>query len=110
MAFRMGKKIALAYSATETLIQSVLVPHEQVGGVLIEVKIDIPTVTNGVTFTFSILDEEGDVRYSIAALPKAVKSIVLPNRVIQRGYKYGITPSGATGTAVSIVFSPQYEV
>jgi hypothetical protein len=110
MAFRNGKKVNIAYLAAGTAVASTDVPREDVEGVLIEAKIDIPTVANGVTFTFSILDEEGDTRYSIAALPKAVKSMVLPNRIIQRGYSYNITASGATGTAITIIVSPTYEV
>jgi hypothetical protein len=110
MAFRVGRKVAIAVSAATTVIQSANVPREDVEGVLIEIKVDIPTVANGITFTFSIEDEEGDTRYSIAALPKAVKSIVMPNRIIQRGYTYGILVSGASGTAISVVLSPTYEV
>ena len=110
MAFRMGRKVSIAYAAAGTAVAEGTIPREDVEGVLIEVKVDIPTVANGVTFTFSILDEEGDTRYSIAALAKAVKHIVMPNRIIQRGYTYAITASGATGTAITVVLSPTYEV
>ena len=110
MPFRNGRTVVIAISATDTLIQTTEVDRGNVGGVLIEAKIDIPTVANAVTFTFSIIDDEGDTRYSISLLPKAVKSIILPNRIIQRGYSFGITPSGATGTAISVKISPEYEV
>ncbi len=110
MAFRDGQKVTVSVGAADTLIQSSYVPSADGGGILVETKVDIPTFTNAETCTFSILDRVGDVRYSISLLPKAVKSIILPNRIIQNGYKYGITPSGATGTAISVVISPTYEV
>jgi hypothetical protein len=109
MSFRDGQKVEITVSAIATLIQTASIPIANVG-MLVEVKVDIPTVTNTVTFTFSILDKDGDTRYSIALLPKAVKSIILPNRKIQDGYKYGITPSGATGTAITVGIYPTYEV
>jgi len=110
MGFRNGRKVAIAVSAAATTIQSVDVPRGDIGGILVEAKIDIPTYTNAETFTFSILDQEGDTRYSIALLPKAEKSIVLPNRIIQRGYTFGMTPTGVTGDAIVIEISPTYEV
>ena len=109
MPFRDGQKATISILAGDTLIQSVNVPLVDTG-VLIEVKVDIPTYANAETFTFSILDRDGDVRYSISLLPKAVKSIILPNRIIQHGYKFGVTPSGATGTAITIGICPTYEV
>jgi hypothetical protein len=109
MSFLDGQKATVSISAVATTIQSIDVPDGDVG-ILIEAKVDIPTVANAVTFTFSIEDAEGDTRYSISLLPKAVKTIVLPNRIIQRGYTYSITPSGATGTAIEVDISPTYEV
>ncbi len=108
MAFRNGRTVAISVGAAATTIQSTEVPHADLG-MLVEVKVDIPTYTNAETFTFSLLDREGDVRYSISLLPKAAKSIILPNRIVQRGYKFGMTPSGATGTDISIVIYPTYE-
>lgn len=110
MGFRNGRKVVIAVGAADTTIQSASVPRADVGGVLIEAKIDIPDYTNAETFTFSIVDQEDDTRYSITLLPKDTKSIVLPNRIIQRGYTFGMTPSGVTGDAISIEISPIYEV
>ncbi len=109
MAFRDGQSVTITLTAADTLIQSKAITEAD-SGMLVEVKVDIPTVANVVTFTFSILDREGDTRYSIATLAKAVKHIILPNRIIQSGYKFGITPSGATGTAISVICYPTYEV
>lgn len=109
MSFRDGQKATIPVLAADTLIQSVKVPDVDVG-VLIEVKVDIPTCANASTFRFSILDRDGDERYGISLLAKATKPIILPNRIVQRGYKYGITPSIATGTAIDVGIYPTYEV
>ncbi len=110
MAFRDGRQVDISVGAAVDTIQSEYVPAGDGGGVLIEVNVDIPTVANVVTFTFSILDRDGHTRYSISLLPKAVQSIILPNRIIQHGYKYGITPSAVTGTAMTVSLYPTYEV
>jgi len=109
MSFRPGRKTTITIGAAIDTIVSENIPSAD-GGLLIEVKIVIPTCTNVVTFTFSILDRDGDERYSIALLARATKPIILPNRYVEKGYKYGITSSGVTGTIIAVGIYPTYEV
>ena len=110
MAFRNGRKVSIPYLAAGTAVASTLIPYSDVGGKLVEVKVNIPNCANDVTFTFSILDEEGDTTFAVAALARNAATMSFSDRIIQRGYKYAITASGATGTAITVVLSPTYEV
>lgn len=70
-----------------------------------EIKVKIPTVSNTVTFTFSILDGDGDVRYSKASIAKNSTTIISAyddERFLTNGYVLSILPSGATGTAIDV--------
>lgn len=109
MSFRNGRNVTVSIADDADTIQTTKVAQAE-QGLLIEAKIDIPDSTNGVTFTFSILDEDDDTRYSIALLPDNTATILLPNRMIRRGYKFGITPSGVTGNDIDVVIDPTYEV
>lgn len=73
-----------------------------------EIKLVIPDTTNGVTFTFAILDKQGVTRYSIAGLVDNSPHILLVERAIRPGYKYGITPSGVTGNDIVCSIYPDY--
>jgi len=71
-----------------------------------EIKVKIPAVANSVTFTFSIIDEDGDVRYSKGSI--APNSVIIissreEERYITNGYKISILPSGATGTDIDVI-------
>lgn len=108
MSFRAGQSVTISVSAIVTTIQTANVPQVDRGR-LIEAKIVIPNVANQVTFTFSLLDREGHTRYSIAGLSDDAQTILLPARAVHDEYKFGITPSGATGTAIDVGIYPTYE-
>jgi len=107
--FRNGRVVTVSVGAADVAIQTTKVPICD-EGILVEAKIKIPDTDNNRTFTFSILDQDGDTRYSIAALAENASTLVFPNRIIRQGFSFGMTPSDATGNAISVTIDPTYEV
>lgn len=73
-----------------------------------EIKLVIPTVTNAATFTFAILDADGATRYNMSGIEKATTTIILISRLVKPGYSFSVTPSIATGTAITVSIYPDY--
>jgi len=97
--------IAVGAAVTTQVLSSALTPSELVGRPLAkirEIKVTIPNYTYTETFTFALIDSQSITRYSISGLAKNASTILLVDRSIGENYKYGVTPSGATGTDISV--------
>lgn len=106
--FREGQSVTINVLSTDTTTKTGRIPDVD-SGFLIELKLVIPNVTNTVTFTFYVLDEQGDERYSLTGIGRNTKSILSPFVYCKRGYSFGILPSGATGTTIDVDMYPVYE-
>jgi|SRR3989304_2473052 len=92
----------ISIAADDDAAQTVTIADIYNPALIQELKIIVPDTTNGVTFTFAILDPDAFSRYSIASLIDDTSHILQPNRVIGNGYKLSMLMSGVTGNAITI--------
>ena len=93
-------------AAVDTQVLSAALTMDTLGGKsrgkTREIKVTIPTCTNVVTFAFALIDPQSITRYSVTLLPRNDSTTLLVERTIGENYKYGITASAVTGTAITV--------
>lgn len=103
--------LTIAIGEAVTTRQTVDLPGSFSQRVIDSIKINIPDTTNGVTFKFEVLDPESVARMTEDGLADNSDILIMKdveNIIVKPGYKYGITPSGATGNDITISIYPDY--
>lgn len=98
----------ISYGASDTGRKSITVPGSFTRRLTKEIQVIIPNTANTVTFTIDIYDELGKLRWSYSGLARNADHLLLVERVIESGYTFGITASGAPGSNIIITIRPEY--
>lgn len=100
--------IDIGAAVTTAVTTPIVIPRNMVA---FQMVVKIPDTTNGVTFTVALTDGSDRVIKTYSGLadntgtsPHVLKPVV----VVQNGYKLSITPSGATGNAITITTTISY--